>query len=86
MNRDNRDHKTFIREIVRQLVHPVTGLPKNLSPKPIVLNDWIKCLGFLDSWVNLGISEDMAKVLCNLKIGEVVPATEPNMYIYNKLK
>lgn len=76
-------HNSFIKEIVRQISHPINGLTKSLSPSPVSLNDWKKCLSFLYGWVNIGINDNMANAFRELRIGEVVPTTSPNMYIYN---
>ena len=76
-------HLMFIREITRQLCHPKTGLPKDLSPPPATLGDWKKCLDSLYGWVNIGIEQNMAEMFHELNIGEVIPSTPPNMDIYN---
>jgi len=73
----------FIREITRQLCHPETGLPKDLSPPPVTLGDWYKCLKAVYGWVNVGIESNVAGMFHELQIGEVIPATSPNMDIYN---
>lgn len=80
---ESEKHKIFIRELVKQLCHPVNGLPKNLFPLPITLGDWKKCLNGLYGWVNLGIEQKLAETLHKLRIGEVIPSNLSSMDIYN---
>jgi hypothetical protein len=73
---------TFVKEILRQLCHPVTGITKKLSPSPVTLDDWNKCLLSVYGWVNVEINEKTANILHELKIGEVIPSSSANMNIY----
>lgn len=79
----NAQHKLFMREITRQLCHHTTGLPKDLSPLPVTLGDWKKCLNSLYGWVNIGIEQNVAEMFHELNIGEVIPSTPPSIDIYN---
>jgi len=79
----NSQHRLFMREITRQLCHHKTGLPKDLSPQPVTLGDWKKCLNSLYGWVNIGIETNVAEMFHELNIGEVIPSTSPSMDIYN---
>lgn len=72
----------LIREITRQLCHPVEGLPKNLDPPPTTLGEWKQCLNCLYGWVNVGIQKNVANLFNSLKIGEVIPSNFPSMDIY----
>lgn len=75
--------KKCIQEVTRQLCHPEIGLPANKSlPNPKSLLDWKKCLEDIDGWVNLSISNNMAKVFLHLKIGEVIPSGASNLDFY----
>lgn len=79
----NSQTANFIREITRQICHPKTGLPKDFKPPPVTIQDWKRCLSSLYGWVNLGIQLNMASLFHELEIGEVIPAINPNMDIYN---
>ena len=61
------NHIAFLRETVRQICHPVTGLSKSLFPPPVLLGDWKKCFDALYGWVNIGIEEKIAGVFHELK-------------------
>lgn len=75
-------HTNFVKEILRQLCHPVTGITKNLSPSPVTIDDWNKCLSSVYGWVNVGIDEKTANIFHELKIGEVIPSNSADMNIY----
>ena len=77
-------NKKCVKEIVRQLCHPITGISKNLLPVPVTVNDWNKCLSLLYGWINIGINEITATAFHELRIGEVVPSISANMDIYSK--
>ena len=72
----------LLRETVRQICHPVNGLSKSFFPPPILIGDWKKCLDSTYGWVNIGIEQNIASVLYELKIGEVIPDNSANMDIY----
>ena len=75
-------HTNFVKEILRQLCHPITGVTKNLSPAPVTIDDWNKCLSSLYGWINVGIDEKTANIFHELKIGEVIPSNPADMNIY----
>jgi hypothetical protein len=75
-------HNDIIKEILRQLCHPITGITKNLSPAPLSIDDWNKCLPCVYGWINIGIDEKTANIFHELKIGEVIPSSPANLNIY----
>ena len=78
----NYNTQPFIREILRQLCHPIKGISKNMTPTPITMYDWNRCLSSLYGWVNIEINEKMATNLHQIKIGQVIPDGPANMDIY----
>ena len=55
-----------LKEILRQMCHPVTGLSKDLIPSPVTVEEWIQCLNSIYGWVNVGISEKVANIFYTL--------------------
>ena len=84
MSRFSEKHTKFIIEVVRLIVHPITGIGKKMIPIPKTYQDWRACLMGSETygWVDLGISDKMADVFKEVKVGEVIPRLSQYMDIY----
>ena len=71
-----------LKEILRQMCHPITGLSKDLSSSPVTVEEWVQCLSSVYGWVSVGINEKVANIFYELKLGEVIPSNSCNLNIY----
>jgi hypothetical protein len=78
----SQKHKNFIISLAARIVSRDDGVGKVLNPFPRTQPEWNKCLGSISGWVDIGVDDNLADILREFNIGEVIPRLESDKTIF----